>query len=102
MRLEVAGGPRIVVVAAHLEGDARSQIEALLEAWDGRASGVIAGDTNIQVSDEANVALFTDAGLVDAADATGDPCTWMSPASGSGRRRPRVPIHLSVAVPGDR
>jgi len=121
LRVDVSGTP-LVVVNAHLEGDSGAQIEALLDAWGGVMPAVVAGDMNMQVSDEADVRRFTDAGLRDVEGATGDPCRATSAEPTSGCDRPswmfvtsdldivsfrigepsasdHLPLYLSVSVP---
>lgn len=65
------------IVDAHLQnGDEAStrqdQIVALLDAWGADAPTVLGGDLNMQPSED-NVTLLSDAGLVSAQDAVGDP-----------------------------
>ncbi len=65
------------LVDAHLQnGDEAStrqdQIVALLDAWGGDAPTVLGGDLNMQPTED-NVTLLSDAGLVSAQDAVGDP-----------------------------
>ncbi len=121
VQVDVSGTP-LIVVDAHLEGDSTAQIEALLGAWDGVTPAVVAGDMNMEVSDEADVRRFTDAGLRDVERATGDPCRATSAEPTSGCDRPswmfvtsdldvvsfrigqasasdHLPLYLSVSVP---
>ena len=49
---------------------------------------MIAGDMNMQLDDEASVALFRKAGLIDASAATGDPCRTTSSQPTSDCDRP--------------
>ena len=63
------------VIATHLQNGEHpstngAQIEVLLDTWGGGATTIIAGDMNVQPTQE-NAALFTDAGLVSAQDVTG-------------------------------
>jgi len=75
---EVAGR-ELVVIGAHLQESGSDpqtrtrQIQFLLDAWDGVTPALIAGDMNMQPSEE-DVQLFLDAGLVSVQDAIGDPC----------------------------
>ena len=122
VRLGAGSGRSIVVVGTHLETDARSQIDALLAAWDAESPAVIAGDMNMEPSDTGNVALFTNSGLVDAEGATGDPCrttsaeptsdcdrpswVWLTQDLGIGDFRigtvtasDHLPVHVTVVLP---
>jgi len=71
------GDREVRFVDTHLQnGDDAStredQIVALLDAWGTDGPTVIAGDLNMEPTED-NAALFTDAGLVSAQDAVGDP-----------------------------
>jgi endonuclease/exonuclease/phosphatase family metal-dependent hydrolase len=85
--VNVADGP-LVVVDAHLEGGSAEQIDALLDAWGGAVPAAVAGDMNMKLTDEAEVSLFTDAGLTDVESATGDPCRTTSAEPTSTCDRP--------------
>ncbi len=87
VRVDVSGTP-LILVDAHLEGDSTAQIEALLGAWGGATPAVVAGDMNMEVSDQSDVRRFTDAGLRDVERATGDPCRATSAEPTSGCDRP--------------
>lgn len=85
--VNVPDGP-LVVVDTHLEGGSAEQIHALLDAWGGAVPAVVAGDMNMTLSDEAEVSLFTDAGLTDVESATGHPCRTTSAEPTSTCDRP--------------
>ncbi|MGH2530350.1 MAG: endonuclease/exonuclease/phosphatase family protein [Actinomycetota bacterium] len=87
VRVDV-GETQLIVVGTHLETDSLEQIRAVLDAWGGSTPAVIAGDMNMQLDDEASVALFRNAGLVDASAATGDPCRTTSSQPTSDCDRP--------------
>jgi len=87
IRVDV-GEAQLIVVGTHLETDSLEQIKAVLDAWGGATPAVIAGDMNMQLDDEASVALFHNAGLVDASAATGDPCRTTSSQPTSDCDRP--------------
>jgi endonuclease/exonuclease/phosphatase family metal-dependent hydrolase len=79
---------RLLVVNTHLESDAPSQIDALLEVPAGTTPAVVGGDMNMRTTDAANVRRFVSAGLVDAEGATGDACRTTSAAPTSTCDRP--------------
>jgi endonuclease/exonuclease/phosphatase family metal-dependent hydrolase len=89
LAVEVAtsAGP-LLVINAHLESDAPSQIDALLRVPEGGTPLVIGGDMNLRTSDTANVGRFVGAGLVDGEEATGDACRTTSAAPTSACDRP--------------
>jgi endonuclease/exonuclease/phosphatase family metal-dependent hydrolase len=122
VRVEV-GADRLTIVGTHLETDSLEQIDAVLDAWGGATPAVIAGDMNMQLDDQASIALFREAGLVDASAATGDPCrttssqptsecdrpdwVWLTPdleirsfRIGAIEASDHLPIHVTVALPG--
>jgi endonuclease/exonuclease/phosphatase family metal-dependent hydrolase len=122
VRVEV-GDDQLVVVGTHLETDSLEQIKAVLDAWGGATPALIAGDMNMQLDDEASIALFRKAGLVDASAATGDPCrttsseptsecdrpdwVWLTPdleirsfRIGALDASDHLPIHVTVALGG--
>lgn len=74
--IDVGGGRTVSVFAVHLQhqegktSTREEQITRLLEAWGGTPATVITGDMNTQ-PDEANLALFLDAGLLSVQDEAG-------------------------------
>jgi len=79
LRVEVSleGEHQLAVIGTHLQhGEAAStreqQIEAVLDFWGGDPQAVVAGDLNVQPTED-NVALFEAAGLVSVQDEVGDP-----------------------------
>ncbi|MCI0634754.1 MAG: endonuclease/exonuclease/phosphatase family protein [Actinobacteria bacterium] len=72
-------GRELVVIGTHLQESASDpqtrtrQVEFLIDAWDGVAPAIVAGDMNMQPG-EQDMRLFLDAGLVSVQDAIGDPC----------------------------
>lgn len=75
--LEVGEGRSLTVIGAHLQQRNGSdvgieQATQLVTAWDGEDATVVAGDLNAQ-PDDPTAAVLTDAGLVSAQDAAGDP-----------------------------
>jgi len=121
VRVHVGEG-RLVIIGTHITPDSIEQIAALLDAWGGTTPAVIAGDMNMQPDDEASVARFRDAGLVDAEGAAGDECRTTSSEPLSDCDRPdwiwvttdlditsfrigaidasdHLPIHITVALP---
>ena len=86
VRVEVPSD-HLTVAVAHTHSRSTVQVAALLEAVDADSRLVIAGDMNI-APDDPEVAMFTDAGLLDAVGATGDPCRTTSAEPTSGCDRP--------------
>ncbi|MFW2336544.1 endonuclease/exonuclease/phosphatase family protein [Ilumatobacter sp.] len=80
-------GDDLTVAVAHTHSRSAVQVAALLEAVDADSRLVIAGDMNI-APDDPEVAMFTDAGLIDTVGATGDPCRTTSAEPTSGCDRP--------------
>lgn len=75
--LQMSPDTTVTVIDAHLQnGDKpetrEAQIAAVLDLWGGDLRTVIAGDLNMQPTED-NVNLFLDAGLVSAQDTAGDP-----------------------------
>ena len=87
MRLQTASGP-LDVTATHLGSGADDQIDALLAGLQPGATAIVAGDMNMLPTDGASVARFEEAGLVDTAAATGDPCRTTSAEPTSSCDRP--------------
>jgi endonuclease/exonuclease/phosphatase family metal-dependent hydrolase len=77
----------IDVVGAHTQSRSTAQITALLDAVGTTVPLVIAGDMNVH-PDDPEVALFTDAGLIDVVGSTGDPCRTTSSEPTSDCDRP--------------
>ena len=86
VRVEVPGDD-LTVAVAHTHSRSTVQVAALLEAVDADSRLVIAGDMNI-APDDPEVAMFTDAGLIDTVGTTGDPCRTTSAEPTSGCDRP--------------
>jgi endonuclease/exonuclease/phosphatase family metal-dependent hydrolase len=74
--IDVGSGRTVSIFAVHLQhqegktSTRNSQIRRLLEVWGGAPATVITGDMNTQ-PDEANLALFLDAGLLSVQDEAG-------------------------------
>ena len=86
VRFEVGGTP-VYLAATHLHPRSTTQVNALLEAVTGLSPLVVAGDMNI-APDDPEVALFTEAGLIDTVAATGDVCRTTSAEPTSDCDRP--------------
>jgi endonuclease/exonuclease/phosphatase family metal-dependent hydrolase len=122
VHLDVGGDEPLLVIGTHLESDDVAQIEAILDVLGDAAPAIVAGDLNMQPDDVENVRRFTDAGLVDAEGATGDPCrtTSAEPTSACDRvswvfvtsdveilgfrigtvvASDHLPVHVRIAVP---
>jgi endonuclease/exonuclease/phosphatase family metal-dependent hydrolase len=123
VHVDVGGDEPLLVIGTHLESDDVAQIEAILEVLGDASPAIVAGDLNMQPDDEANVRRFTDAGLVDAEEATGDPCrttsaeptspcyrvSWVFVTSdveilgfriGTVVASDHLPVHVQIALPG--
>ena len=101
VELTTTAGP-VTVVGTHIQSRSVPQVTALLQVIDGRTPVVVAGDMNIKPPDP-EVALFTQAGLVDVIGATGDPCRTTSAEPGSSCDRPDwVFASSDIAIDGAR
>jgi endonuclease/exonuclease/phosphatase family metal-dependent hydrolase len=86
VEVTTAAGP-VSVVGTHVQSRSVPQITALLDAVGARTPVVVAGDMNTSPLDP-EVALFTDAGLIDVIGATGDQCRTTSAEPTSSCDRP--------------
>ena len=86
LRIE-AGATPLYIAGTHLHPRSAIQVNALLEEVTGLSPLVVAGDMNIAPGDP-EIALFTEAGLVDVVGATGDVCRTTSAEPTSGCDRP--------------
>jgi endonuclease/exonuclease/phosphatase family metal-dependent hydrolase len=77
----------INVVGTHTQTRSTAQITALLDAVGTATPLVLAGDLNVH-PDDPEITLFTDAGLIDVVESTGDPCRTTSSEPTSDCDRP--------------